>query len=60
MVSVIYYIYKSDIAQISICEKYYGKKKRDTKNAKGTMNFIIKKNTNVITNYIYKIKVIYP
>ena len=34
--------------------------KRVTKNAKGTMNFIIKKNTNVITNYIYKIKVIYP
>ena len=60
MVSVIYYIYKSDIARISICEKYYGKKKRVTKNAKGTMNFLIKKNTNVITNYIYKIKVIYP
>ena len=51
MVSVIYYIYKSDIARISICV---------TKNAKGTMNFLIKKNTNVITNYIYKIKVIYP
>lgn len=27
MVSVIYYLYKSDIAQIMICEKYCGKKK---------------------------------
>ena len=60
MVSVIYYLYKSDIARISICEKHCGKKKGVTKNAKGTMNFLIKKNTNVITNFIYKIKFIYP
>ena len=36
------------------------KKKGVTKNAKGTTNFIIKKITNVITNFIHKIKVIYP